>query len=355
MLANAFFVATEFALTRLPQFDRADIEATAGLQRAWEMTERLEIYLTGCQLGITTTSILLGIVAEPAVTALLHPLVAGIGITGTTASVVAVVLGVVLINLIHKIWGEQAPTYVGVERPIAIARYTATAHYWWTQATYPFILLGDGLAKWTLSLFGVKIERSWTKADTDTATKAPTGQRTELTQQMARLLRNQDVPADRREEVLNALEIGTTPLRDIMVPRDEVVVLFTRHSLEETRNHISAHPPHSRYPLVEGSLDDVTGIVYAPAIVHAWDARCEDTIDVAALATPALWIEATCPISEGIDRMQANDQGMAVVTDDHRAVGIVTITDAFEAIVGDMQDPFDTKDGTVNAMIHDKT
>ena len=116
--------------------------------------------LTGCQLGITTTSILLGIVAEPAMTSLIAPVMTLIGLGGQMASVNAVVLAVILIKLVHKIWREQAPTYLGVEKPVEIARLTAPALHGWTMLTCPFILLGDGLAKRTLGLFGVTIGRS---------------------------------------------------------------------------------------------------------------------------------------------------------------------------------------------------
>lgn len=355
-MANAFFVATEFALTRIPQFDRADVPDTPGMRRAWQMTERLEIYLTGCQLGITTSSILLGIVAEPAVTALIEPAVGVFGFSESTMSVVSVAVAVVVINLIHKIWGEQAPTYVGVERPVAIARLTATVHYWWTTLAYPFILLGDGLAKWTLGLFGVEIERSWTEAEsaTDDTDDRPEGNRTSLTRKMADLLRKRDVPADRREEVLNALGIGSLPLRDIMVPRDEVVALSTAQSLDDNMDVLTGHPLHSRYPLTRASLDSaspdgasldaVEGIVYAPAVLREWTDLCDGTVSLLDLATPPVYIDANCSVSDGIDRMQDEDQEVALITEEDRTVGLVTITDAFEAIVGDMQDPFDTED-----------
>ncbi len=117
VLVNAFFVTTEFALTRIRQLPAEDFEGSRNLRRAWEMTERLEIYLTGCQLGISVSSILLGVIAEPAFTALLEPLFGAVDWSAGTRHVVAVTLAVVLMNLIHKIWGEQAPTYLGVERP----------------------------------------------------------------------------------------------------------------------------------------------------------------------------------------------------------------------------------------------
>jgi len=161
--ANAFFVAVEFALTRLRQFSPDEFEGDEGLQAAWEMTERLEIHLTGCQLGISASSILLGVVAEPAVTRLLEPLVSPLGLSARTTSVISVVVGVVLINLVHKIWGEQAPTYLGVERPLAVARRLAPTLRIWSSVMDPIIRLGDGLAKATLRPFGVEITRSWTE------------------------------------------------------------------------------------------------------------------------------------------------------------------------------------------------
>lgn len=124
LLANAFFVATEFALTRLRQYRQEEIQENSGLSRAWKMTERLEIYLTGCQVGITSTSILLGVIAEPAVTQLIELLIAGAEIGSFTTHGISIVLSVVLINFAHTIWGEQTPTYLGVEKAKTVARYS---------------------------------------------------------------------------------------------------------------------------------------------------------------------------------------------------------------------------------------
>lgn len=91
------------------------------LDRAWQMTEKLEIYLTGCQLGISATSILLGVIFEPAVTRLLEPVISVFGFSETATASISIVVGLVFINLVHKIWGEQAPTYFGVEQPLRAA------------------------------------------------------------------------------------------------------------------------------------------------------------------------------------------------------------------------------------------
>jgi CBS domain containing-hemolysin-like protein len=351
-MANAFFVTTEFALTRLPDFEREEHQDTAGLRRAWAMTDELEIYLTGCQLGITTTSILLGIVAEPAVTHLMRPLFGLFGLPEGIAATVSIVVAVVIINLIHKIWGEQAPTYLGVERPLAVASRTAQGHYWWTQVTKPFIYLGDGLAKWTLGLFGITISRSWTEAEVgdgdegtengETPNGPRYGSRETLTRQMAGMMQEQNIPADRRQEVLRALEIGTLPVRRVMVPRDEAVVFSTQRSLQENLR-TAQDAPHSRFPLVDASMDEVVGIVYVPILLRHWDDLRAGRTDLVDLAYEAVTVPADEVVSQVIDRLQAEEQEMAFVEQGGHVVGLVTITDAFEAIVGELEDPMDAE------------
>lgn len=340
MLANAFFVATEFALTRIPQFEKAEFEDHSGLRRAWEMTERLEIYLTGCQLGITTTSILLGIVAEPAVTILLEPVVGLLSLGSEVTSVVSIVVAVIFINLIHKIWGEQAPTYLGVEKPLEVARLAAPIHYWWTTLTYPFILFGDGVAKKTLKLFGVTITRSWTDSDAEEDDGAGDGSRTELKRRMASLLRMQDLPVERRQEVMNALTIGERPVREIMIPREKIVTLSTQNSLEENLQIATDHP-HSRFPLVNGSLDDVVGTIYAPVLLRDWDTIRDGTTSLKDIAALPVVVPATATISQLIDYFQEREQELTLVEENEEIVGLITVTDAFEAIAGDVNDPLD--------------
>ena len=165
LLGNGFFVTTEFAMTRVRQFPEEEFTGRPGLERAWEMTERLEISLSGCQVGITMCSVGLGVVAEPAVTAVVDPLFRTLGFAagaeGHTA--VSVFVAFAVINLMHVVVGEQAPTYLGVERSRWVAAHGSRALYWWTKLLYPVIAVADWIVKWLLSLFGVTISRSWAK------------------------------------------------------------------------------------------------------------------------------------------------------------------------------------------------
>lgn len=109
ILANGFFVAIEFALTRVRQYSEEEFiePGQQGLAQAWEMTEELEIYLTGCQVGITACSISLGIVAEPALAAIFGPLFGGTVLASIGAGIL---LAYAIVNVMHLIYGEQTPT-----------------------------------------------------------------------------------------------------------------------------------------------------------------------------------------------------------------------------------------------------
>lgn len=152
------------------------------------MTERLEIYLSGCQVGITVSSVGLGVVAEPAVTAVLGLLVgaAGVGTVGASGhTAVSVILAFSIINLLHVIVGEQAPTCLGIERTKFVARYGAPLLYWWTSLMAPVIVTADWAAKWLLGVFGIDITRSL--ADEELEEKAPSS-RSELRREMGEAL-----------------------------------------------------------------------------------------------------------------------------------------------------------------------
>lgn len=331
---NGLFVMTEFALTRLRQFDESEFQDSSSLRLAWEMTEELEIYLTACQVGITITSILLGVVFEPGITALILPVTVLLGLGSVQTAWISVVLAVVLIQLMHTVWGEQSPTYLGVEEPKWVVSFGAPIVYAWAWASYPLIYVGDYLAKWTLRVFGVELTRSWTQEDGDIDDE------TELRQRMMDLLVRGDLSEERREEVVNTLDMDVQSTRSIMVDRENIRYLSTRNSAEENLAIIEqAH--FSRLPLVEDSPDEYVGTVYVPSVVGQIEGLRSGEVDWRNVAVDTMTVPADLPISDLVDRFQAENQELALVLQDGTVVGLVTATDAFEAIMGELRDPFD--------------
>ncbi|WP_318569662.1 hemolysin family protein [Salinigranum marinum] len=344
LLGNGYFVTIEFAMTRVRQFSEAEFTGSSGLERAWEMTERLEIYLSGCQLGITICSVGLGVVAEPALAAIVDPLLIAVGVEGilggTTGghSALAALTALAIINLLHLTVGEQAPTYLGIERTKTIAKYGAPILYWWTRLLSPVIRLADRVAKALLSLLGVEITRSWAEEELEGDEEPAT--RAELLSRMGDVLTTMDLSPERRREVISALAIDRIQVQDVMVDREEIVAVSTEQSTGENLSMISA-TPHTRFPLVGESLDDVAGTVYVPSLLEHWGALEREEADFADLAAAPMTVPPELAVSDLIDRFQTEQQELAVVVDDGHTVGLVTTTDAFETIAGELEDPLD--------------
>lgn len=342
LAANAFFVSIEFALTRLRQYDESELQDDPALKRAWEMTEKLEIHLTGCQVGITTTSILLGVIAEPGVTKLVELAMPALNLDAFSSHSISIVISLILINFAHTVWGEQAPTYLGVERAKQVARYFARPLHWWTIAIYPVLRVGDWLTKATLRIFGVEMTRSWTDEGEEREGQE-VHSRAALKRQIAELVQSGGLPEDRQNEIVMALKMGEIPVEEIMIPRKEITCLSTHNDLQQNME-IIRETMRNRYPLVRGEIDDFAGILYTPEILGRIEELQEGTIDLDDLDHYNMTVPAGLKVSELVDRFQSNKQELAMVIDGHKVAGMVTLTDALEVVVGSVEDPIDDEE-----------
>jgi CBS domain containing-hemolysin-like protein len=343
ILGNGFFVAIEFALTRVRQYPESEFD-TPGLRRAWEMTEDLEIYLTSCQVGISATSIAVGIVAEPALASLIDPFVENTLLASIGAGSI---IGFIIINLLHLTHGEQTPTYLGVERTKFVARYGALPLYWFAKVIYPAIWIGDGVAKWTLRRFGVEMTGAWLETETDRIES-----RADLRHRLGSTLDRSDLSEERKHEILNAFTVGERSVSEVMTDRDDVVFLSTTASVESNIERIGKSP-HTRFPLVGDEPAEFRGIVYVPSVVDRVDELRRGAVTFEDIAAAPMTIPAETPISDVVDRFQAEHQELALVSrgSDDTIVGLVTATDALEAVMGEIEDPLDLeKEGDSNAL-----
>jgi CBS domain containing-hemolysin-like protein len=335
ILTNGFFVAIEFALTRARQFSEGEfVGDNPALERAWAMTDDLEIYLTTCQVGITASSIAVGIIAEPALAAIFEPVFVATPLASVGAGAVIAFL---IINLVHLTHGEQTPTYLGVERSRQVCRWGATPLYWFYRLIAPIISLGDWVAKATLALFGVEMTGAWLETEADVLES-----RAELRNRIDSLLADGDLSDERREEVLNALDIDEIDVSEVMVPRGAIVELSTTRSVAANLERIRA-TPHTRFPLVGEDVDDFQGIVYAPSIIDNFEALNAGEETFEAIAAPPMTVAAGTSIADAFDEFQARDQELALVVDDGEVVGLITATDALEAVMGQLEDPLDRR------------
>ena len=206
-----------------------------------------------------------------------------------------------------------------------------------TRLISPLIKFGDWVAKGTLKLFGVEMTGAWLETEEEVLET-----RAQLRNRLNDMLEEVEVPEERRDEVLNALDIDEISIEEIMVSSEDVVALSTTVSIEENFDRIQ-HTPHTRFPLVGDNLTDVQGIVYAPSIINNIDGLREGTVTFEEVAAPPMTLSADTTVSDAFDQFQAQGQELALVIRDGEVVGLLTATDTLEAVMGQLEDPLDTE------------
>lgn len=333
ILVNAFLVAVEFGLTRARQYDKSEFvdSGSKGLEKAWEMTHELEVYLTSCQVGISATSIALGVIAEPALLVFFEPFFKGTVLASLGAASLA---SFGLINLVHLTHGEQTPTYLGVEKSKMVCKYGAIPLYWFTFFMRPLIAVGDTVAKSTLRLFGIEMTTAWVETSEDTIQS-----RSELHHRLNTLFSDQDISKERKNEILATVDADKITVQDRMVQLPDVAALSSSNSHEENKAVIESEP-HSRYPFIGDSFDEPKGIIYMTELAQKM--FTEDEFNLEEIAAEPMKVSADTSIDETIDMFQEENQELAFVVDEENSViGIITITDVLESIVGELTDPID--------------
>ncbi|MGH3021381.1 MAG: hemolysin family protein, partial [Gaiellaceae bacterium] len=332
--ANGFFVATEFAIARIRLTQVLELEAAGrpGARPLRHAVENLDAYLAACQLGITISSIALGIVGKEAFEAVFEPI---FGPLGDWAYALSFAFAFGVVTLLHVVLGELAPKSLAIARNTRTALAIALPMRLFYLATKPFVDFFNWLGNLVLKPFGVPPAR-----EVGHAPHSEDELRTLLKQSLAEGL----IDADEREFAENVFGFGDRRARQIMVPRPEVVILSTEDTLREAAVRATG-TGHTRLPLCEpdGGLDSAVGVVNAKdilkAIIEEQDAR------LAELARPLRRVSESTLIDELLRDLRRDRQHVALVVDEHGTViGLVTLEDILEEIVGEITDEFDAEE-----------
>lgn len=326
---NAMFVAAEFAFVKL----RATQVAAAERRRdhrarfARHVLDRLDIYLSACQVGITLTSLGLGWVGEPAFAATLKPLFEVAGITSPAVlHTVAFIAGFTLATVLHVTLGELVPKFVAIRDAERTALSTALPLIIFYRAFQPLV--------WSLNAMADGICRV-----------AGLGRRVEAhSEEELRLLLSQSektlhLSGAAGKLLINVLDLRRLLVRDIMVPRSRMVCLDA--SVPAGRNlEILEQSGFTRYPLIDGHPDSVLGTIHAKDI---WRARSGGgDVDLRVLRRRALFIPETSTVERLLQTFLGSRTHIAVVVDEYgTTTGLVTLEDVLEEIVGEIRDEFD--------------
>ena len=329
---NGFFVAVEFALVtaRPSRLDALVAEGRAFAGTAKWLAHRLDASLSACQLGITMASLGLGWVGEPALAHLMEPVFEWVGIDSeATRHTIAFIIAFSAITALHLVAGEQVPKIFAIRRPEVVALACAIPLRVFYGLAYPFLWMLSTTTDFFLRKLGVE---GGAHEHSVIHTEAEIRALLEQSRRHGELTRSE-------HRLLDAVfDFDDTICRRIMVPRREIEWFDVGRPLSEHLEKARAGR-RTRYPVCEGSLDKLLGVLHIKDLVGI-DAGAE--IDVRSLLRPPQIVLETLPIKRLLRLFQATRQHLALVVDEHETViGVVTLEDVLECIVGPVQDEFD--------------
>jgi CBS domain containing-hemolysin-like protein len=332
--ANGYFVAVEFAFvaarrTRLADAHGAGDHASG---RAVVVLQRLSFMLSGAQLGITVTSLLVGFIAEPTIGRALQPVVGWVGVPEGARAGVALSVGFVLATGGQMVFGELAPKNLAIARPEPVARRLARSISVFLRLAGPLIRVFDGAATRLLRSIGIEpVEELSGGVHPD-----------ELTHIVDASSAAGSLSTSQAELMRRALDFRDRDAREVMVPWNRVVSIPVdatgadlQHLLNSTR--------HMRFPVAD-EWDEVVGMVHAKDLLGVpFDRRAD--ITVTDLSRPVLAVPESAGLHRVLAELRGSSSPMAIVVDEHGATaGVLTIEDLLEELVGDIEDEFDQLD-----------
>jgi len=335
---NGFFVAAEFALVKVrPSQIDALIEAGRPFAKTakW-LAERLDASLSACQLGITMASLALGWIGEPAFAHLITPVFQLLGIESEQAlHVLAFIFAFTAITTLHLVVGEQAPKIFAIRRPDQMILWCAAPMKFFYVILFPFLVVLNKTTAWLLRFVGM---------DGASEHGSPhTGEEIRLLLREAHIHGN---VSRSQHRLINAVfEFNDMICRRVMVPRNEVAFFDAKQPLEAYIT-LARVTKHTRYPLCDGSLDNVLGVIHMKDLLGV--SATDKQFDVDSIKRPVHKVPENMPISQLLKHFQATHQLLAFVVDEYGTIiGIVTLENVLESIVGPVEDEFDVEEPNI--------
>ncbi len=338
VLINGFFVAAEFALVRIRETQLSPL-AQQGNRRArlaGQVMRNLNPYLGACQLGITMASLALSLVSEPAITQLLEPFMVWIGISSEgVRHAIAFVIGYSFITALHIVIGEQAPKFLALKVPLPTTLWVVYPLDWFYRVSRPFIILLNKASDLVLHWIGVDGDSNHGGAHSED----------ELRLMFAETIGQQGGPEGDgslgRQIVMNALDLRLRLVRDVMRPRNEIICLDSRASIEECLE-LAERMRYSRYPLCEdGNPDRTLGVVHFKDLVSQRN-KARTAADLAAVSRRLIFVPETARLERLLAMFMERKLHLAFVVDEFGGtVGMVTLENCLEELVGEIQDEHD--------------
>lgn len=331
---NGFFVATEFALVkvRLTQLEPLAAKGHRRAKMAKHVIGHLDAYLSAAQLGITLASLGLGWIGEPIFAALLEPVFRLANVENATLRhTLSFVVGFSSITFLHIVAGEQSPKSFGIRQPLATALWVAYPMRVFHFIAFPFIWLLNESSLGLLRVLGLQPAHEHEGASSEE----------ELRLLVASSQQHFGASRFNRDIVQNALELRYRIARDVMRPRQEITVLDTDASIAECLD-LADKMRYSRFPICEaGNVDRALGVIHIKDL-YAMRIKVRRGADLLPAARKLIYVPETARLEKLLQLFLARKLHMAIVVDEYGGtLGLVTIENILEELVGQIQDEFD--------------
>ncbi|MFF3028446.1 MULTISPECIES: hemolysin family protein [unclassified Microbacterium] len=338
-VGTGLFVASEFALVNL---DRAELEARQArgetrLSLTIRALRHTSTHLSAAQLGITLTTLLTGYTMEPALSNLLRPTFVAWSIPEAAIAPISTVVAMVVATSLSMILGELVPKNFALALPLATAKMVIPFQVAFTTVFKPAVVVLNGSANGVLRSMGVEPKEELSGART--------------AEELSSLVRRSAMAGLLEEDTATLLDRTLTFARltaaDVMTARPSMHAIAAGDSADDVIQ-LARRTGHSRFPVYDDDLDDITGVVHLKAAISVpRDRRSE--VPVGALATEPLRVPETVHIDGLISELRARGYQLAVVVDEYGGTaGLVTLEDLIEEIVGEVSDEHDrTRAGVI--------
>ncbi len=329
---NGFFVAAEFALvrSRRGKLEQAAEEGEAGAEAVVEQLDRIDESLSACQIGITAASIGIGFLGEPSLAKLLEPVFGGL--SHGAAAALSLALAFAFVTAIHISIGEQVPKMLAIANAEKTARRVSRPLGWFAVATTPVTKALSWISNWVVRLFGVNpkdLEEHHTSEDL-----------------------KQIIDSSRMGGTLDPGEAGMLggvfhlheqEAREVMTPIPAVVTVNASETVEAALRRCVTSG-HTRLVVIEDdNRDRVKGIVHNNSLARLYMSEGPDA-PLDTVVRDALIVPETRPLDDLLHDLQVQRTSLSVVVDEYgRTVGIVTVEDILEEVVGEIEDETDPR------------
>jgi CBS domain containing-hemolysin-like protein len=331
---NGFFVATEFALVkvRATQLEPFAARGHKRAKMALHLARHLDAYLSACQLGITLASLGLGWIGEPVFAELLKPLFHLFDLQGEKLQhSIAIVVGFSVITFLHIVVGEMAPKSLAIRLAMPTTLWIAYPMRWFYLAMYPFIWVLNQSALLLLRAVGLEPAHESDGVHTED----------ELRLVISSSQTHSGASRFSRDVVQNALDLRRRVARDVMRPRKEIMVLDTQASMAECLD-LAEKSRYSRFPLCEGGdLDRILGTIHIKDL-FALRLKSRSGADLLPAARKIVYVPETARLERLLQLFLERKLHLAIVVDEYGGtLGLVTLENIMEELVGQIQDEFD--------------